>query len=323
MPTRTTEPHGRARTLIILATIALAGFAAIQLVRPPIDNPPVTADLQAPPEVKRILRNSCYSCHSNETKLPWFDQIAPAYWLVAGDVKEARRHLNFSEIGKLPAGQQKATLYEAVNMIQLGAMPLPQYLLVHPDAHVSTEDLAILKSYLNPPTPATASDEAAKNVANAQYETWIRAGTQTLTVQPELNGITYFPDYKNWKVVSTTDRFDNHTLRVIFGNDTAMRAIAEHHINPWPNGTVFAKTAWAQQVESDGSTKTGAFLQVEFMIKDSVKYASTKGWGYARWRGMDLKPYGKDPDFANECVGCHNPVRHNDYVYSFPLAGQQ
>jgi len=317
-----TSPQSK-RILVYLIAIALIGFAAIQLVRPRIGNPPVTADLQAPPEVKRILKNSCYNCHSNETQLAWFDQAAPAYWLVASDVKEARRHLNFSEIGKLTAAQQKAALYEAVNMVQLDAMPLPQYLLAHPHARVSIEDLTVLKDYLNPAAPAPVPDEGAKTTADIQYDKWIRDGEPALTVQPELNDIPYFPGYKNWKVVSTTDRFDNNTLRIIFGNDVAMRAIAEHHINPWPNGTVFAKTAWAKQIDSDGEIKTGVFLQVEFMIKDSAKYASTKGWGYARWRGMDLKPYGKDANFANECVGCHNPVRHNDYVYSFPLAGQQ
>ncbi len=324
MPPRTTEPHGRGSSLIILAAIALVGFAAIQFLRPRIDNPPVTADLQAPSEVKRILRNSCYSCHSNETKLPWFDQIAPAYWLVVSDVKKARRHLNFSEMDKLPPGQEKAALYEAVNMVQLGAMPLPQYLLIHPHARVSSEDLAILKNYLNPPGPTATPDESAKTTADNHYEQWIHTGAVPFTVsQLAPNGIAYIPGYRDWKVLSTTNRFDNKTLRVIFGNDVAMKAIAEHRINPWPNGTIFAKTAWAQEVENDGSTNTGAFIQVEFMIKDSEKYASTKGWGYARWRGMDLKPYGKDADFANECVGCHNPVRHNDYVYSFPLAGQQ
>ena len=318
------EPtHNGRRTFVYFVAIALIGFAAIQLIRPRIGNPPVTAELQTSPKVRRILRNSCYNCHSNETQLAWFDQIAPAYWLAASDVKEARRHLNFSEIGKLPAAQQKATLYEAVNQIQLGAMPLPQYLLAHPHARVTDEDLAVLKNDLNPPGPAPEPDEAAKTASDMQYQQWIHAGNQPLTVQPERNGIAYFPDYKNWKVLSTTDRFDNRTLRIIFGNDVAMRAIAEHHINPWPNGTVFAKAAWAQQVMSDGETRTGAFLQVEFMIKDSAKYAPTKGWGYARWRGMDLKPYGKDADFANECVGCHNPVRQNDYVYSFPLEGQQ
>lgn len=317
------KPSGSTRIAVCAAAVFILLFAALQLVRPRIENPPVTADLAAPLEVKQILRNSCYNCHSNETQLPWFDRLAPASWLVANDIKEARRHLNFSEIGNLPAAQQKATLYEAVNQVQLGAMPLPQYLLIHPHARVSAEDLAVLKDYLNPSAPPAAPDDAAKATADTQYDKWIQASSHALTVQPELNGIAYIPDYKNWKVVSTTDRFDNHTLRIIFGNDVAIRAIAEHRINPWPDGTIFAKTAWVQQVDANGDTRSGAFIQVEFMIKDSAKYASTKGWGYARWRGMDLKPYGKDADFANECVGCHNPVRRNDYVYSFPLSGQQ
>jgi len=312
------------RTIFFLAAIAVLGFIAIQVVRPEIGNPPVTAELQGPPEVKQVLKNSCYNCHSNETKLSWFDQPAPAYWLVARDVKMARSRLNFSEIAKRPAAQQRGLLWEAVNQVQLGAMPLPSYVMLHPHARVSDADLAILKNYLNPPGAALPSpDESVKTAADEQYNKWIHASTVPMNVQPAPNGITYFPDFKNWKVVSTTDRFDNHTMRIIFGNDIAVRAIADHHINPWPNGTVFAKAAWAQQVDADGNTRTGSFLQVEFMIKDSDKYSATKGWGYARWLGMDLKPYGKDADFGKECVGCHNPVRGNDYVYTFPLAGLQ
>jgi hypothetical protein len=312
-----------ARALLTLVFASFIGFVAIQFIRPQLDNPPVTAELQAPPEVKHILQNSCYSCHSNQTRLPWFDRVVPTYWLATHDVKEAREHLNFSEIGKLPAAQQKGILYEAVNQVQLGAMPLPRYLFAHPHARLSADDLAVLKNYLNPPAPAATPSNTVNTAADTQYDKWIHASSATLNVQPAPNGITYFPDYRNWKVVSTTDRFDNHTLRIIFGNDVAIRAIAEHHINPWPDGTVFAKGAWSQQVTANGDTKAGPFIQVEFMIKDSNKYASTKGWGYARWRGTDLKPYGKDANFAGECVGCHNPVRHNDYVYTFPLAGQK
>jgi hypothetical protein len=315
-------PGSNTRILVWLGAAALAVFVALQLVNPPIVKPPVTADLTAPPEVKRVLRNSCYNCHSNETQLTWYDRIAPASWLVASDVYQARRHLNFSEIGKLPAAQQKAALYEAVNMVQLGAMPLPSYTLLHPQARVSPEDLAVLKNYLNPPAE-TALDEAAKTAADAQYDHWIHAGAEPLAVQPAPNGIAFIPDYKNWKVISTTNRFDNETLRIIFGNDVAIKAIADHNTNPWPDGTTFAKAAWFQQTEADGETRTGAFYQVEFMIKDAHKYSSTEGWGFARWRGTDLKPYGKDAAFTNECTGCHAPLRHNDYVYSFPLAGQQ
>ena len=317
------ESRSNTRILLWLVVALFAIFLAFQLVSPRLVNPPVTAELQAPPEVRRVFKNSCYNCHSNETQLLWYDRIAPASWLVTSDVYQARKHLNFSEIGKLPAGQQKAALYEAVNMIQLGAMPLPSYALLHPQAHVSPEDLAVLKNYLKPPAPAPAPDGAAAAAADTQYEQWINAGAAPLTVAPAPNGVSYIPGYKDWKVLSTTNRFDNNTLRVIFANDVAIKAIADRHTNPWPDGTVFAKTAWFQQPDQNGDIKTGAFFQVEFMIKDAQKYASTEGWGFARWRGSDLKPYGKSADFTNECTGCHAPERYNDYVYSFPLEGQQ
>ena len=99
----------RMKSIIRLGAGLLLGFLALQFIRPAIGNPPVTAEVEAPPEVKQILRASCYNCHSNETHLAWFDQIVPAYWLVASDVKRARSHLNFSEIGAQAAAVQKAT----------------------------------------------------------------------------------------------------------------------------------------------------------------------------------------------------------------------
>lgn len=324
------ESGSRTRLLASLLLVGVVVFAAIQLIHPKLINPPVTAEINAPPEVKRILKTSCYNCHSNETHLSWFDRVAPAYWIAAADVKQARTHLNFSEIAQLPAAQQSAILYEAINQIQLSGMPLKSYTLLHPEANVSPEDLATLKNYLHPtdtntPNPAaeTAAKTAAKTAADDQYDKWIHAGTPIHNVQPALNGIAYIPGYQDWKIISTTDRFDNQTMRVIFGNDVAIKAIADRNIHPWPDGTIFAKGAWAQQVDENGDTKTGQFIQVEFMIKDHQKYASTEGWGFARWRGTDLKPYGKDAAFTSECTGCHKPVRENDYVYTFPLTGQQ
>jgi hypothetical protein len=323
----------RARFRTFLGVAAFFGlvFVGIQFIRPQLTNPPVTAELQAPAEVKQVLKHSCYSCHSNETKLPWFDQVVPAYWLVTRDVKEARQHLNFSEIGNLPAAQQKGLLFEAVNQIQLGAMPLPAYRHVHPDADVTLEQLAVLRKYLTtppPPDPGKAAEAAAKAVADAsaadeQYAKWVQASNATLDVQPEFNGVAFLPDYKNWKAISSTDRFDNHTMRVILGNDVAVKAIGENRINPWPDGTAFAKVAWFQsQPDDKGVVKTGAFQQVELMIRDSKKYASSEGWGWGRWRGAELKPYGKDAAFQNECISCHRPVRKNDNVYTMPFHGQ-
>ena len=316
-----TAPNPRFRALARLIVVLSIIFVAIQFFRPSLDNPPVTADLQAPPEVKQILKTSCYTCHSNETQLPWFDKVVPAYWIAANDVKEARAQLNFSEVGNLPAAQQQAILYEAVSNIQMGVMPLPSYLRVHPHAAITREQLAVLKSYLNSATPPPTT--ADTSVADTDYSNWIHGRITSSNVQPTLNGIAFLPDYKNWKAISSTERFDNHTIRQILGNDIAIKAIAENHINPWPDGTAFAKIAWHQELDDKGNIRTAAFYQVEFMIRDSTKYASTLGWGFARWRGTDLKPYGKDAAFANECVSCHSPLRSTNYVFTPPIGGQQ
>jgi hypothetical protein len=181
----------RIRAFLWIAVLLLLVFVGLQFVRPELTNPPVTADLQAPPEVKQILRNSCYNCHSNETKLPWFDQVVPAYWLVVSDVKEARSHLNFSELGAKSPAVQKATLFEAINMIQLGAMPLPSYKRMHPDAVVTADQLAVLRAFLNPPKPATAALETSVAAADAQYATWITAPNESRSVQDEPNGVPF------------------------------------------------------------------------------------------------------------------------------------
>jgi hypothetical protein len=316
-----TQPHFKvwAWPVSILGLLIVSA----QFIRPELTNPPVTADLQAPPAVKEILRTSCYNCHSNETKPSWFDSFVPAYWLVASDVKEARKHLNFSEIGKLPPAQQKALLFDAVNKIQLSAMPLPSYRRVHPGSAVTPEQLAVLRAYLSPADAAKAAEPAEIAAADGEYDTWIHSAGRSHDVRPEPNGIAFLPDYKNWKTISSTERFDNHTIREILGNDIAVKAIAENHINPWPDGTTFAKVAWAMQLDDKGVAHTGKFAQVEFMIKDSQKYAATKGWGFGRWRGTDLKPYGKDASFTNECVECHTPLHKNDYVFTTPIRGQQ
>src|ERR1700756_112797 len=95
------DSGSQGRLISFLALLFLLGLAIIQFIRPTLTHPPVTGDLQAPPEVKEILKDSCYNCHSNETKLPWFDNIAPGYWIVVHDVNNARKHLNFSTIEKL------------------------------------------------------------------------------------------------------------------------------------------------------------------------------------------------------------------------------
>jgi hypothetical protein len=98
-----------------------------------------------------------------------------------------------------------------------------------------------------------------------------------------------------------------------------VKAAASGNISPWPDGARLAKIAWQQELGEDGLVHPGNFVQVEFMVKDAQRYKSTDGWGWGRWRGLDLKPYGGDGHFVSECTGCHRPVRGDDYVYTLPI----
>lgn len=309
---------GTRRLLLRLAAIAFVPFLAIQMIRPELTVSRPAVDLPIPVAVKQILIASCYPCHSNQTRLSWFDQIVPVYQLAANDVKKARAHLNFSELGGQPLAQRNAVLFECLNQIQMGAMPLPRYARVHPDAVVSPTQLAILRNYLLTVTPEALSAESTSEAADSQYRQWIASARKPLRVENAPNGIAFMPDYKNWKAISGTDRIDTKTLRMILGNEVAVQAIAHNNINPWPDGTILAKVAWRRKPGANGASETGEFFRMALMIKDRVKYTSTAGWGWAQWVGTELKPYG-GPGFEKECVGCHAPLSKNDYVFTMPI----
>jgi len=295
---------------LILVILLLCGVG-IQFIRPGLDSPAVTADLAAPPEVKQIIERACYDCHSNKTNLAWFDQLAPAYWLVRAHILEGRQVLNFSAWDSLLKDQQKGLLFESLNQILFKEMPLKQYLLLHPGSRITDKDIVVLKNYLDTLAPVKVMPDNAATIRD-------NAAPVANTIQPALNGISYNGEYKNWEAISSTERFDNGSLRVILGNEIAIKAIKEHHLNPWPDGTQFAKVAWAGAIDPEGNVHTGEFKQVEFMIKDSHKYASTEGWGFARWKGKQLQPYGKTVLFTTECTNCHRPMRDNDFVFTQP-----
>jgi Cytochrome P460/Haem-binding domain len=303
------------RTLGWMALVVVAMGVAVQAVRPSVTRlggKPAGPQVEAamPAQVREILVRRCYACHSDEPRLSWWDHVVPVEWVVASDVKRARAVLNFSELGTKPASAQQAELYESVNQIALGAMPLRLYLLGHPGSGVTAEELAVLKEYLAPfKTAARASGVAAGEAPKHL----------SAPAAPSPNGVPFLPGYADWRVVSTTDRGDNHTLRIITGNDLAMRAIEKHQLPSWPEGAAFAKITFQAVDDGHGHIVPGKFVQVEFMEKHRVQYAGTGGWGYARFKGPELKPYGDGPHFDNECLGCHEPVRKNDYVYSLPL----
>jgi len=140
-------------------------------------------------------------------------------------------------------------------------------------------------------------------------------------VRPAPNGIKLPDHYKDWRIIGSSHRIDNNTLRIIFGNDIAIEAARAGKTNPWPDGAILGKTVWKDATLEtwEKAVVPGTFVHAEFMIKDSGKWADTGGWGFARWKGRGQEPYGKDASFVQECFACHTPVKNNDYVFTHPI----
>ncbi len=139
---------------------------------------------------------------------------------------------------------------------------------------------------------------------------------------PAPNGIALPKDYRDWRVISVSERTDSNTMRVIIGNDVAVAAARAGRTSPWPEGAVLGKVVWKPVKDGlwPAANVPGEVVHVEFMAKDSKQFASTGTWGYSRWRGMDLQPHGKDASFAQECFGCHTAAKGKDYVFTRPAA---
>ncbi len=145
-------------------------FVSLQLVRPDHTNPPVTGDLQASAEMKNVLKRACYDCHSNETKWPWYSNVAPVSWLVADHVTEGRKELNFSVWSEYAPKKQAHKMEEIEELVRKGEMPMEGYVVMHAEAKLTDAEKTALQNWAKeqqaaleapPPAPDEAAPEAA------------------------------------------------------------------------------------------------------------------------------------------------------------------
>jgi Haem-binding domain len=153
-------PPGRAKKWLvrIAAGCAFLGVA-IQFV--PVtgtENPKSQPPLPEKPEVVAILKRACYDCHSHEVKWVWYTRVAPASWLVARDVIEGRKGINFSEWPEDDDDRQfnREAVWESV---EDGSMPLWFYTPLHPEAVLTDADKAILKAWAEAPEEEEEEEE--------------------------------------------------------------------------------------------------------------------------------------------------------------------
>ncbi len=171
--------------------------------------------------------------------------------------------------------------------------------------------IALCTLYVTRPT-AAQDQPRADTVANASNAS-------------PIYGVTIPSGYRDWKMIAVDElvigKLDQ--LRAQLGNDIAIEAFKDGKL-PFPDGTIIAALHW-DRVPSEDNNKVldgrfpdaqsfvvGSAVNVQFMVKDSKKYAATGGWGFADFK--DGKP--DDEALHQACFPCHQPAKAHDYVFT-------
>ena len=135
--------------------ILLIVFIAIQFIQPAYNKseqvlPTDIANMYYIPEnIKSLLQNACYDCHSNNTDYPWYVHIQPIGWMMTRHIKNGKEKINFSEFGSYTVRRQISKLKDVSDQVKDNDMPLNSYKLMHKKARLSKEEKTLLTSWAN------------------------------------------------------------------------------------------------------------------------------------------------------------------------------
>lgn len=126
-----------------IALLLFVIFVAMQFYRPEKNTDYSNHTLEFiketnPPEnVKTILQESCYDCHSNNTVYPWYNNVAPvSYWL-RDHIDDGKKHLNFSDWKNYKAKKKDHKFDELIEKVEEHEMPLNEYTWTHSEARLT------------------------------------------------------------------------------------------------------------------------------------------------------------------------------------------
>ena len=125
----------------LLVIFIISQFFPANLPEVIADNPAdLLANNDVPKNIEKILRTSCYDCHSNETVYPWYSYVSPVKFLVSKDTRNGRKHLNFSKWEDYSKADKLEALDDIGEEVEEGEMPMKIYPITHPDAKLSDAD---------------------------------------------------------------------------------------------------------------------------------------------------------------------------------------
>ncbi len=138
-----------------IAYLILFVLLVIQFFRIDKTNPTIATALEfttvnnTPNGVKSILQGTCFDCHSNETKYPWYSNIQPIAWWMKNHINEGREELNFSEWADYSDKKKAKILEECMEMIQEKEMPPAYYAYMHSAAKLDDSKHKLLLDYFS------------------------------------------------------------------------------------------------------------------------------------------------------------------------------
>lgn len=175
---------------------------------------------------------------------------------------------------------------------------------------------------------AQAQDTSSQSAEKAGAMMGAQDATKARSEAVSAVFVTEIPEgYRDWRLISVAHEEGNLTdIRAILGNDIAVKAYREGTL-PLPEGAIIARIAWSYNESEENNKSFVPFLKqgfqrsyvagsptngVQFMIKDSKKYAATGGWGYGQFN--DGKPV--EESFMKNCFPCHQAVKSRDFVFT-------
>jgi hypothetical protein len=145
----------RRRRIIRLLWGAAIMFAALQFFRPARNLSPAApgpgdffAQYAVPEPFRRQLHASCYDCHSNHTRYPWYTNVQPLGWWLQSHVNDGKAHLNLSEFGRYSPGRRADKIDAMIDELTFRTMPLKSYSLIHGDARLTKAESYALADWL-------------------------------------------------------------------------------------------------------------------------------------------------------------------------------
>jgi hypothetical protein len=131
----------RKLAFVAFGLVCGTGFASILHPFGPVRNAsspePLLAGASVPPAVLDTVTRACGNCHSEKTEWPLYSRFAPMSWMIEKDVHDARSHMNLSRWNSYDPDEQQQLLSQIGSAVRNRIMPLPRYLLLHPEARLS------------------------------------------------------------------------------------------------------------------------------------------------------------------------------------------